>query len=45
METCDEDIDSYIFFYLQQQYILCHNLVADYLDGFDTYANFKELVW
>ena len=38
-----ESIDAF-YKYLQHQYILCHNLVADYLDGFDTYANFKELV-
>ena len=28
----------------QRRYILCHDVVADYIDGFDTYANFKELV-
>ena len=28
----------------QMQYVLCHDVVADYLDSFDTYANFKEVV-
>ena len=27
----------------QEQYIFCHESLADYLDSFDTYANFKEL--
>ena len=31
-------------FYIQEQYILCHEILSDYVDSFDTYANFKELV-
>ena len=29
---------------LQVQYVLCHEVLADYLDSFDTYANFKEVM-
>ena len=29
---------------LKAQYVLCHDVVANYLDSFDTYANFKEVV-
>ena len=29
---------------MQTQYVLCHDLLADYLDSFDTYANFKEVM-
>ena len=29
---------------LQDQYTLCHEAVANFLDSFDTYANFKEVV-
>ena len=29
---------------MQMQYVLCHDLLADYLDSFDTYANFKEVM-
>ena len=29
---------------LQEQYEFCHQVLADFLDGFDTYANFKEIV-
>ena len=30
-------------FSLQEQYIFCHDTLADFLDSFDTYANFKDL--
>ena len=29
---------------MQEQYILCHNVIADFIDGFDIYANFKDIV-
>ena len=29
---------------LQEQYTLCHTVLADYVDSLETYANFKELV-
>ena len=29
---------------LQVQYVLCHEVLADYLESFDTYANFKEVM-
>ena len=29
---------------LQEQYTLCHSVLADYVDSLETYANFKELV-
>ena len=28
----------------QDQYEFCHHVLADFLDGFDTYANFKEII-
>ena len=27
--------------YIQDQYILCHEVVVDYLDAFEEYSNFK----
>ena len=30
---------------MQNQYIFCHSVVGDYLDGFDAYANFKDVIW
>ncbi|ORU95032.1 MAG: hypothetical protein A6F71_10315 [Cycloclasticus sp. symbiont of Poecilosclerida sp. M] len=29
---------------MQDQYEFCHHVLADFLDGFDTYANFKEII-
>ena len=29
---------------IQDQYEFGHQVLADFLDGFDTYANFKELI-
>ena len=29
---------------LQEQYTLCHTVLANYVDSLETYANFKELV-
>ena len=29
---------------IQEQYEFCHQVLADFLDRFDTYANFKEIV-
>ena len=29
---------------IQDQYEFGHQVVADFLDGFDTYANFKEII-
>jgi len=34
--------DAY-YFSLQEHYIFCHDTLADFLDSFDTYANFKDL--
>ncbi len=31
----------YIFISQQDQYEFCHQVLADFLDAFDTYANFK----
>ena len=31
-----------IFFFMQAQYKFCHEALADFLDGFETYANFKQ---
>ena len=42
--TCFTSFVDYCSVSQQHQYVLCHSVVADYLDGFDTYANFKELV-
>ena len=30
---------------LQEQYTLCHTVLAEYVDSLETYANFKDLVW
>jgi len=27
-----------------EQFTFCHHVLADYIDSFDTYANFKDLV-
>ncbi len=35
----------YIFISQQDQYEFCHQVLADFLDAFDTYANFKEIIW
>ena len=32
------------FSVMQDQYEFCHRVLADFLDGFDTYANFKEII-
>ena len=29
---------------VQEMYAFCHEALADYVDSFETYANFKELV-
>ena len=29
---------------LQAHYAFCHDVVATYMDSFETYANFKEVV-
>ncbi len=29
---------------MQEMYAFCHEALADYVDSFETYANFKELV-
>ena len=29
---------------MQDQYEFCHRVLADFLDGFETYANFKEII-
>lgn len=31
-------------FPVQEQFTFCHHVLADYIDSFDTYANFKDLV-
>ena len=31
-------------FYSQAHYIFCHKVLNTYVDNFDTYANFKEVV-
>ena len=31
-------------YFIQEQYEFCHHVLADFLDGFDTYANFKEII-
>ena len=33
-----------LIFPLQEQYEFCHQVLADFLDEFDTYANFKEII-
>ncbi len=35
----------FILFILQDQYQFCHQVLADFLDEFDTYANFKKIIW
>ena len=30
--------------HVQEQYEFCHQVLADFLDGFETYANFKEII-
>jgi len=30
------------YFFVQEQYAFCHEAMADFLDGFETYANFKQ---
>ena len=37
-EKCD------YFLIPQDQYVLCHTVVADFLNDFDAYANFKDLI-
>ena len=34
-----------VYLFLQEQYILCHNVLADFVDSFETYANFKDVIW
>ncbi len=34
-----------ILIILQDQYQFCHQVLADFLDEFDTYANFKKIIW
>ena len=34
----------YISLPLQAHFAFCHDVVANYLDSFETYANFKEVV-
>ncbi len=35
----------YPYYYNKQdQYQFCHQVLADFLDAFDTYANFKEII-
>ena len=29
---------------LQDQYAFCHTVLADYIDKFDNYANFKDMI-
>ncbi len=31
-------------FIMQEMYSFCHQALVDYVDSFETYANFKELV-
>ena len=38
------NVELILFISLQTQYTLCHEVLADYLDSFDTYANFKEVM-
>ena len=33
-----------VYLFLQEQYILCHNVLADFVDSFETYANFKDVI-
>ena len=42
---CDEADFTSILSTIQDQYEFGHQVLADFLDGFDTYANFKEIIW
>ncbi len=35
---------TYTHHYVQEMYAFCYEALADYVDSFETYANFKELV-
>ena len=37
-------IQTLLFCRKQEQYRFCYEVLADYLDGFEMYANFKEVV-
>ena len=32
------------FSIIQAQFVFCHEVVADYIDSFETYANFKSIL-
>ena len=34
---------SHLYYVIQDQYKLCHEILQAYLDSFDTYANFKAV--
>ncbi len=42
-ESCMH-FNKYILPTVQAMYAFCHKALADYVDSFETYANFKELV-
>ncbi len=33
------------FLSLQSNYSFCHEVLADFIDKFDNYANFKDMIW
>ena len=40
-----DEIKWTVYFFVQEQYVLCHNVLADFVDSFETYANFKDIIW
>ena len=45
MSPSEINFSAYLLFSQQDQYILCHSVLADFVDSFEIYANFKEVVW
>ena len=39
-----DEIKWTVCFFVQGQYVLCHNVLAEFVDSFETYANFKDVV-
>ena len=41
--SSSNDVDTICFFLMQDHYVYCHEVLADYVEAFDPYANFKNL--
>lgn len=34
----------FLFFFVQFQFVYAHEVLADFIDKFDNYANFKDMI-